>query len=421
MAKRSKADLKKLFEKGDRPTQQDFIDLIDSMLSSSFEDWPDTLPAASAKLLTEVDSVAVFQPWATLTGTPGYLDADTVIQSGNVEASFFPGQRVRLTLAGGDVFTDVLSVSYDGANNRTIINLVGAVADNTVLAISPSLFLPVANGGAVGLGTLGGSALGTQLLSAPNAAAGRSVLGAVSISDVRYLGTASGVTTIALTPTPAIAAYAEGQLFSFKTAGESGANPTLNISGLGPLNLVDRNGVQLPARYLPGGTTVLVQHDGTSFRVMGGAQDYRMPPVIAYLTSSQSLGDGTLIEVGAGAATWTEVIDAGSNFDAATGRFTAPVAGIYEFQWQAALDIAAANGTERLVSAIANTTGATLFAVSTTTSGAFDGQLYTSGSAKISLSAGAVVSLWVIHFTGTSRSLLGGGIDTTSLSIFQVG
>lgn len=195
MAKRSKAELKALFQRGDRPTQEDYVDLIDSFLSSSFEDWPDELPASSAKKLTDFSAQAIFAPWVILVGAAGFIDSNTVIHSGDVTPYFFPGLRVRLTLATGDVFTECVSRTYDGVLNVTNIDLLDNVADNTISAISPSLFYPIANGGPVGLGTLGISSFMTGLFDDPDAAAARLTLGAMSSTIVRRVYTAGATWT----------------------------------------------------------------------------------------------------------------------------------------------------------------------------------------------------------------------------------
>lgn len=195
MAKRTKAELKALFQRGDLPTAQDYADLIDSFLSSSFEDWPDELPAASAKKLTDFSAQAIFAPWVTLVGAAGYIDANTVIHSGDVTPYFFAGVRVRLTLTGGDVFTDCVSRSYDGGTDLTTIELLDSVANNTISAIAPSLFYPVVNGGPIGLGTLGVSAFATGLFDDADAAAARVTLGAMSSTMVRRVYTANDTWT----------------------------------------------------------------------------------------------------------------------------------------------------------------------------------------------------------------------------------
>lgn len=177
MTARSKAELYPLFETGDFPDGQAFRDLIDSFLNSNFENWPNVLPAASAKLLTEIAAQVTVNPWADVGQAVGFVDADTVILSTNLTTTFLVGRRVRITLASGYVYSEVASSSYNTGTNATTVNLVNAVVDNTISDIDVSIFTPVANGGAVGLGTLGGTAFAASLLDDADAATARTTLG----------------------------------------------------------------------------------------------------------------------------------------------------------------------------------------------------------------------------------------------------
>jgi hypothetical protein len=57
---------------------------------------------------------------------------------------------------------------------------------------------------------------------------------------VKYFTTAGTSTAYTLTPSPAIAAYAIGQEFDIKFNAANGATATINVGGLGAVNLVDR-------------------------------------------------------------------------------------------------------------------------------------------------------------------------------------
>lgn len=201
MTVRSKAELKALFEKGDQPKAQDFVDLIDSLLSANGEDWPDPLPASSGKNLIEIAKEQVPNPWAVVAGTTGFIDSRNVVKSGDRTDDFPVGVRVRMTLATGYVYDDVTACSYDGGTNATTISLFDGVADLTISDIQPSIFVPVANGGPITIGAtvpsqdVGRAAIGLpQLVFAGDRAGPFSSAGAVN--GTRYYGPAADVTLL---------------------------------------------------------------------------------------------------------------------------------------------------------------------------------------------------------------------------------
>lgn len=71
-------------------------------------------------------------------------------------------------------------------------------------------------------------------------------------------------TAVTLTPTPALTAYTAAQRFRVKFSVAAGANPTINISGLGPKNLKQYNstGVKVAAVFAVGQLSD-VEYDGT--------------------------------------------------------------------------------------------------------------------------------------------------------------
>lgn len=183
MAVLSKDELKALFQTKDRPTGDDFAALIDAMLHADFSNWPDILPAASAKDLTEIQAQTTVNAWADVDAAPGYVAADELSLFGNLESAFVVGRRVRLTLDSGFAYSEVLSATYSSGSNSTALVLADSVADSTISDIDISIFLPVSEGGAVGLGTLGGTAYAETLLAAANASAARVVLGVLAASQ----------------------------------------------------------------------------------------------------------------------------------------------------------------------------------------------------------------------------------------------
>ncbi len=177
MTVRTKNELKALFETGDLPDGSAFADIIDSFLDANFGNWPDVLPAASAKLLTEIAAQVFVSEWLDVAVPVGFVDSDTVVLTTNLTTTFLVGRRVRATLDSGYVYSEVLSRSYDAPSNTTTVNLATAVIDNTILDIDVGVFTPVSDGGAVGLGVLGVTAFAASLLDDADAPAARTTLG----------------------------------------------------------------------------------------------------------------------------------------------------------------------------------------------------------------------------------------------------
>lgn len=177
MAVRSKEALKALFETGDTPNGDAFADLIDSFLDADFDNWPDILPAASAKNLTEIAAQVTVSEWVDISQSVGFVDSDTVVITTNLTSLFLPGRRVRANLDSGFVYSEVLSRSYDSGSNTTTVNLKDAVVDSTISDIDYGVFTPVADGGAVGLGVLGVTAFAASLLDDAAASDARVTLG----------------------------------------------------------------------------------------------------------------------------------------------------------------------------------------------------------------------------------------------------
>jgi hypothetical protein len=76
---------------------------------------------------------------------------------------------------------------------------------------------------------------------------------------------ASSATTYTSTPTPAFGAYYTGMFVSFKAVLENSGPSTLNVSGLGAKNLLDREGAALVGGEIHAGQNIVAVYDGTSF------------------------------------------------------------------------------------------------------------------------------------------------------------
>ena len=106
-------------------------------------------------------------------------------------------------------------------------------------------------------------------LGAGSAATDSATLGQVQSTVVKLIGSVSGTDTITGSLTPALTAYAAGQMFYFVAAGDNTGAVTLNINSLGAKNVTKNGTTALAAKDIKSGQTVVVVYDGTRFQVVG--------------------------------------------------------------------------------------------------------------------------------------------------------
>lgn len=82
------------------------------------------------------------------------------------------------------------------------------------------------------------------------------------------LSTVAGVDTITASAPLTLAAYAEGQHFSFTSAGANTGAATLNINSLGAKSITKQGTTALIAGDIPSGAVVEVVYDGTRFQLL---------------------------------------------------------------------------------------------------------------------------------------------------------
>ena len=90
-------------------------------------------------------------------------------------------------------------------------------------------------------------------------------------STTTWGGTSGGAANAqTLTLTPAITAYVTGQRFRFVAGFTNLAATTLNVNGVGPINIITQStGVSLPSNYITSGAQYEVVYNGTAFVLLG--------------------------------------------------------------------------------------------------------------------------------------------------------
>lgn len=90
--------------------------------------------------------------------------------------------------------------------------------------------------------------------------------------DIATTGyTASGTDTYAITPSPAVMAYAAGQMFLVTFTNANTTASTLNVNGLGAKAITKNGAAALERSDIAAGAQRLLTYDGTQFQISGVA------------------------------------------------------------------------------------------------------------------------------------------------------
>ena len=87
-------------------------------------------------------------------------------------------------------------------------------------------------------------------------------------SNTDKLVTVSGTDTLTGSVTPALTAYAAGNLFSFVVANTNTGAVTINIDGVGSKSITRTGSTALVAGDMVAGEVVLIEYDGTRFQLL---------------------------------------------------------------------------------------------------------------------------------------------------------
>jgi hypothetical protein len=114
-------------------------------------------------------------------------------------------------------------------------------------------------------------------------------LGQVQDAAFQWGGTAGGTAdAITLTPTPAISAYAAGQVFRFVSSGANTGAVTLAVSGLATKDVQSPAGSALSAGNIVASGMYEAAYDGTAFRLSVGSATEASPGTAELATQSET-------------------------------------------------------------------------------------------------------------------------------------
>jgi hypothetical protein len=173
----------------------------------------------------------------------------------------------------------------------------------------------------MGSNKITGLANGTAATDAVN-------LSQVQATTAKLLGSVSGTDTITAAATPALAAYAAGQMFYFVAAGANTGAVTLNIDSLGAKSVTRDGSTALVAGDIASGEVVMVVYDGTRFQTIGPNTFNGTLPVANGGTGQTSYTNGQLLIGNTTGNTLTKAtLTAGANITITNGAGSITIAG----------------------------------------------------------------------------------------------
>jgi len=191
-------------------------------------------------------------------------------------------------------------MSYNGSGTFLINSAGQPVVANTV--ISATVFNALTSDLATGLSTAitkdGQTTITANIpfgsnkitgLGSGTAATDAANLGQVQSTAAKLI-TVTGTDTITGSMSPALTAYAAGQLFYFVSAGANTGPVTINIDSLGAKSITRDGSTALAAGDINSGEVVVVIYDGTRFQMINAANSFGNTTINGTLTVTGNTG-----------------------------------------------------------------------------------------------------------------------------------
>lgn len=196
-------------------------------------------------------------------------------------------------------------------------------------------------------------------------------------SNAILLASVAGTDTITASLSPALTAYANGQIFTLIPANSNTGAVTININGLGAKSITKNGSTALVAGDLVAGVTYSLQYDGTRFQKIAGS-DYAKSGANSDITSLTALTAITAgaVTVAADDKVLIQDTSAGDALKTVTAQSIANLGGM---PTGAIIDFAGVSAPSGFLACplvatnVSRTTYAALFAAIGTTWGAGDG------------------------------------------------
>lgn len=201
--------------------------------------------------------------WVPSGLTPSFIGATSFSFPGNVTAQYPVGQRLKLTVTAGTIYATVATVAFTSVTTITVVNDSTPI-DSGLSAVQKGLFLA----SAPSIDAIGVKYDASIVPPTTPASIAQPVQRLDrSITQTVTSGTA---TAYVATPTSPLGAYATNAPMQLTFNVNSGANPTINISGLGAKNLKMYDGVTggKIAAVVFAAEVYIVAYDGTDMVIL---------------------------------------------------------------------------------------------------------------------------------------------------------
>lgn len=338
--------------------------------------------------------------------TPTYISPTSFSMAGNQTALFPVGQRIRYTVTAGTGYGTVTS-SVFGAVTTIGVQVDSIPLDNGMSVVAYGLL----NAAAPSISAQGvaysSTAADTTVPSVGNTL--KRVDRAVALTT-----TTGGTTAFVLTPAVPLASYATNAPLLVKFNATSTGSPTLNVSGLGALNLKQINsvGTKVAASFAAGQIAQVI-YDGVDLVVMlqtAGGRLLRIITITANGTYTPTSDARSALIRGVGGGGGVAAVPAGCGGAGAGGyfeKFIATLAASYTIGIGAGGSLAGGNGGNTTFDVLCTGNGGTGNAG--TTAGSLGGTA-TGGDINISGGGGSFGGSWSanVYFGMGGSSFYGG-------------
>jgi hypothetical protein len=145
--------------------------------------------------------------------------------------------------------------------------------------------------------------------------------------------------------TAAFNSYVDGTVIYWIPSNSNTGPVTINVNGLGVVNILNQGGTALTAQQIFANQIAVIMYRGGSFYLISSGQSSSAAQTLFLANRSTSAGAQTLANNAATVVVFdTASINRGTNYNVATGVFTAAIAGIYTFTATLELNLGANAG-----------------------------------------------------------------------------